>query len=361
MTMRSVWRHPFVTVLGVVIAELIAFGGYVSGQQQVTISAETIGPDPMGLLDDACEMDRDMLEVQVVARNPIVMGLAAKSVPGGWLVVDQGHDEGVVEGQDIVLVDEQLQEVTRWSPGHHHRWETPEVVEMMTTGEIVVIHESALTISGQLGLYPVTGEATDAVPSGPNSVLYGSGEGIFEINLRQRATDRLWTLEDFGMPWDRENGLPPKFRMRTYDDGTVYVAWKAQSSIWTFGRNVAPRLRVQRCVPTPLLHTHVDAPEVDFGPLGMTPTSISSIADFIVLDSGEIIVLGSLSLGENSHRSIELYGRDGVLKRAWELPIRRAGARFSHQNPRRLLLFRDGSRNQPLRVLHVEAEGYPLP
>lgn len=362
-TMRQSGLHSMrnrlsALILGVT-AVLAASRGYVSGQQQVTITPAGIGPDPMGALDDACGIDRGELDIRVVARNPAVTGLVAKSVPGGWLVVDQGPRHDVVEGQDIVLVDEQLQEVTRWRPGSNRRWEAPEVIGMMPTGEVVAIEESALLVPGRPGLHPVTGEPTDAVSSGPNSVLYGSGEGIFELDMSRRTTVHRWSLEDFGMPWDREHGLAPKFLLRAQEDGTAYVAWKVQSSIWAIGSEAGPRLRVQRCVPEPLLYTHVDAPEVDFGTLGKTKVSISSIADFIVLESGGIIVLGALSVGDNFHRSIELYDADGSLKQAWELPIRRAGARFAYRDPRRLLLFRDGTEDQHLVLLHVEAEGYP--
>ncbi len=359
MTLRSICCPPLVAAAAAAIALLGPYEGHLSGRQQVTISAASVGPDPMGPLNDACEMDRSMLDIQIVARNPAVTGLAAKSVPGGWLVVDQGREGDARVGQDIVLVDERLVEVTRWTAGSNRRWDTPEVVGMTPTRGIVAVENSALLVAGRPGLHPVTGEPTDAVSLDSSIVLYGSGEGIFELDMNRRATARLWSLEDFGMPWNREHGLAPRFWMRAQEDGTLYVAWKVQSSIWEIGRKSRPRRRVQGCVPEPLLHTHVNAPEVDFGTLEKTKVSISSIADFLVLESGEIIVLGSLSVGNHFHGSIDLYGVDGSLKNAWELPVRRAGARFAHSNPRRLLLFRSGTAERQLTLLHVEADGYP--
>lgn len=356
------FRPYLLRVLGIGVPIVLLAGApeHMPGQETMTISSAAIGPDPMGLLNDACEMDRGRLNVRIVARNPAVTSMLAKSVPEGWLVVDQAPGKDGIERQDIVLVDEQLREVTRWRPGSNRLWNTPEVVGWMPTREVVAIEKSALLVPGRPGLHPVTGTPTDVVSLDSTTVLYGSGEGIFQLDMSRRTTLRLWTLADFGMPWNRDHGLAPVFWMRGPEDGTVYLAWKVQSSIWAVGRESRPRRIVQRCVPEPLLYTHMDAPKVDFGTLGETKVSISSIADFLVLESGEIIVLGSLSVGDDSHRSIELYGTDGSLKQAWELPVRRAAARFAYRDPRRLLVFRDGTEDRQLVLLHVEADGYPL-
>ena len=54
--------------------------------------------------------------------------------------------------------------------------------------------------------------------------------------------------------------------------------------------DAAPLLVAQRCVPEQLLRTHLEAPRVDLTHLGYRDRikmSVSSINDFIVLESGE--------------------------------------------------------------------------
>ena len=90
--------------------------------------------------------------------------------------------------------------------------------------------------------------------------------------------------------------------------------------------------------------------------------SISSISDFVVLESGDILVLGELRVGSAAHRSLELYGEDGSLKNAWELPIRMAIGRLDPFNPGQMLLWRrwvDGEPDHSLVLVELAGEGYP--
>ena len=341
----------------VATACLWIWAGPGSAQQQVNISAAAFGADPMGELDDACELERGMLDVQVLARNATLTASAVKSVPGGWLVVDEPQDSAVSKG--IVLVDEELREISRWRPGPGGPWSAPGVVGTLPGDEIFAVEGSTLLVPGRPGLLPTTGMPSDAISMGEGSVVYGSGEGFFALDLTERSTTRLWSLEDFGMPWDQVHGLPPKFLVRNREDGTIYISWNIQSSIWSAEIDSTPQRILQRCVPAPLITSHAAAPVVELGTLGKVKASVSSTADFLVLESGDIIVLGSLAVGSQLHRSIELYASDGTLTRAWELPIRRAYARFAYRDPRRLLLLRGGSEEGQLVLLHVDAEGYP--
>lgn len=355
---KSVQRRCLVMLMGMAggIAA-ISTPRESSGQERITVEGGSIGPDPMGALNDACEMDRELLNVRVLARNSRVTGRVTESVAGGWIVVDER------EG-DIVLLDEQLREEARWRTGPERRWAAPEVLVMMATGEVAAIDSwagPALVVPERDGSHAVFGSPTHAVANSQGSIIYGSEAGVFELDVDGGATRRLWTLGDFGMAVDPDNGRPPTFRLRAQDDGTLHVAWRIQSSIWTIEGESGPRLRVQRCVPEPLLRTHIDAPEINVGTLGKVKASISSLADFIVLESGEIVALGALSVGDKGHRSIELYGPDGSMKRAWELPFAGARARFAFGDPRRILLLRRGTEEEErhLVLVEVEADGYP--
>ncbi len=354
-------RRCLMTLLGSAVGGVTAIVApeSVSGQQQVTIRAGDIGSDPMGSLNDACEMDRELLDVRVVARNSSVNGRAAESVAGGWIVVDR-----VAVGEhDIVLLDEQLQEKTRWTTeaGPDQRWADPKVLAMMPTGEVAAIDARAgpaLVIPGRLGSHPVFGNPTHAVALGPGAIVYASEAGVFELDVDRGATRHLWSLGDFGMALDPENGEPPKFRLRTQDDGTLHVAWTIQSSVWTIEGESEPRRRVQRCVPEPLLRTHFDAPEISLAGV-KAKASVTSLADFVVLESGETLALGALGIGGENHRSIELYGADGSMKQAWELPVTRTRARFAFGDPRRILLLRHGTEDRHMALVEVQGEGYP--
>ena len=127
----------------------------------------------------------------------------------------------------------------------------------------------------------------------------------------------------------------------------------------------APTLLVQRCVPERLSRTHFDAPRVDFSHLGFPDSlkvSVSSINDFVVLKSGEILVLGELSVGDAAHRSIELYRADGTMKHAWELAVPMAIGRLDPSDPRRILLWRrwtGGEADRRLVLIELNGEGYP--
>ena len=348
--------------LGILMGAAVMVAGIsapvrILGQERLTVSGSSFGADPMGTLNDACKMDRQLLAARVIARNSNITALVAESVPGGWMVVDQ------VDG-DIVLLDEQLREETRWKTGTglDRQWMNPEVLVMMPTGEVAAIDSwagPAVVMPGRDGSHPVFGNPTHAVAGRPNSIIYASGVGIYELDMDGGSTRRLWTLEDFGMALDPEKGRAPTFRMRVQDDGTLYIAWRIQSSIWSSEGGSVPQLKVQRCAPKPLLRTHLDAPRVSLGTLGTVMVSISSIADFMVLESGEVLVLGALSVGDKNHRSIELYGTDGSMKRAWELPISRASARFAFDDPRQLLLLRDGTSDRHLALVAVQGDGYP--
>ncbi len=357
-TLESARRHLLVILLSAVGGTtVISLPEQASAQQLVTVRRDAFGSDPMGRLNDACEMDRQPLDVRVVARNSNVTGLVAESVPDGWMVVDKAAG-------DIVVLDQQLREVVRWQDGTgpSRRWMDPEVLAMLPTGDIAAIDSwagPALVMPGRDGSHPVFGDPTHAVAGGPSSIIYAAGAGIFELDVEKGTTRRLWTLQDFGMAVDPENGRAPTFRMRTQDDGTLHVAWRIQSSIWTVDGQSGPQLRVQRCAPEPLLRTHLDAPSVSLGTLGPVKVSISSIADFMVLESGEVLVLGALSVGDEDHRSIELYRVDGSMKQAWQLPVSRASARFALGDPRRLLLLRDGTEDRHLVLVELDGDGYP--
>lgn len=347
----AVDRWHWMLVAAAVLAGLIApLGPVLAQEQKMTVSLD-FGADIMGPLNDACELDRLPLDVRVVARSPGTAGRVIQSVPGGWLVLDKG---------DVVLLDDGLRESKRWGLHLDERLIDPDFVVMLPTGELALGYgglEPQIVILGRAEPHLVFGSPTHAVAQGRSSIIYGSEAGFYELDTDDGIARQLWSLDDFGMPWDPENGVSPEFLLRVGDSTTVHVAWTIQSSIWTAGKSSEPQMRVQRCVPEPLTRVHNDAPRISVGAMDNVKASVVSLADFIVMESGEIAVLGGLRVGDEGHLSIELYAPDGSMKRAWVLPLPRESIyAFSFDNPARIL---SSGRDRHLVLYEVAGAGYP--
>lgn len=317
--------------------------------KSVTVS---VPYDPIGSLDDACVLERDLLTVSVIAANDGIRGGRLAPTNSGWLA----HNS---DTRDVIEIDSLLNERTRWGS-----FDDPVGLGMtLADNGRALIDNSipALRVLDEGKTYPLFGVASDGVVVDRQRIVYGTGNGIFELSLQGVAPVQrlLFDLEDFGMPLDRANGLAPKFRLRTGVSGDLYVAWVIQSSIWLIQEGKSPTRVVQRCVPEPLLDTHRNAPRITVGGVTNIRASVASIQDFVVLPAGKILVLGALSVGEGAHRSIELYGQDGGLIRAWELPIRHAVGRFDRGDPTRLLLYRAREREDGLTLVRIQGAEYP--
>lgn len=292
-----------------------------------------------------------MLMVSVLEENLDVQGGLLAPTESGWLSYD-------ANAREVVEFDATLRELRRWGS-----IEDPVGLMTMSTIGPALIDNSipGFRVLDEATIYPVMGVASDAVAADGRRIVYGTSGGVFELSLQEPRSDqrRLFDLEDFGMPVHPANGLAPRFRLRTGQLGGLYVAWVTQSSIWALREGENPTRLVQRCVPEPLLHTHRSAPTITVGTMTGLKAAVSSIQDYIVLRTGEILVLGALSVGDDDHRSIELYGRDGALIQAWELPIRHAVGRFDPRDPAKLLLYRARARGEGLKLVRLRGEGYP--
>ena len=312
-----------------------------------------IGPEVFGGLNVACALDRKPLETAIVAQSSLA-GADAEWTEGGWIAVDDNTG-------DILWLDEAIALTSRRANVRSGFGTSPLIVGGRTTG--FVDQEGLKLINGH-GPHPI-GEPDHAVADEQAHVFYTSGGSVFALDLSSRQTRRILTPEDFGMSIDEVRGLPPEGLLRLGDDGALYIAWRAQSSIWKVVDGAQPRLLVQRCVPEQLRRTHIEAPRIDLMDLGYSnevKISISSVSDFVVLNSGELLVLGELRVGPEAHRSIELYGADGALQQAWKLAVPMAVGRFDRSSPRRILLWRrwtDGESDRRLVLMELEAEGYP--
>lgn len=323
--------------------------GEALGQQDAGFGWETLG----GLIE-GCELQRKSLEARTVAQSSLP-GAVAERAESGWVALHDGSGEVLLLDQNIGL---EIRHPGRWSGVG----EPPLIV---VGGEIGFIDQEGLTLIGRQEVYPIFGEPSHAVADGSGRVFYASAGSVYALDLESRETTRLLAPDDFGMTVDEISGLPPEGHLRIGADGVLYVAWQAQSSIWKVEQDAAPALVAQRCVPEQLLRTHVEAPRVDLTHLGYrdrVKISVSSINDFIVLRSGELLVLGELRVGNDAHRSIELYGADGTMRHAWELAVPMAVGRLDPLNPRRILLWRrwtDGEPDRRLVLMELTGEGYP--
>ncbi len=346
-------RAPSPCVLASVAIVMAGIGaipeGGALGQQDGGFGWETLG----GLIE-ACELRRKPLETRTVAQSSLP-GAIAERTESGWVAL---HD---VSGE-ILRLDQGIGLESR-RPGMWSGVGEPPLI--VAGGEVGFIDKEGLTLMGRQDVYPVFGAPSHAVADGLGQVFYASVGSVYALDLESRETTRVQTPADFGMAVDEASGLPPEGQLRMGADGALYVAWKAQSSVWKVEKDAAPILAVQRCVPEQLLRTHVEAPRVDLTHLGYRDRirmSVSSINDFIVLQSGEMLVLGELRVGTEAHRSIELYGVDGTMKHAWELAVPMAVGRFDPLDPRRILLWRrwtDGEADRRLVLMELTGEGYP--
>lgn len=340
------------TSIAVVMAGIGMFAaGDAHGQQR-----HGIGRDAFGELGEACELSRRPLRTRIVTQSSLAAATAERTADG-WAAIDE--DSG-----DVLLLGEAIELSYRipgaWSGGG----ETPVIVPGSELALIDVGDRELTPVRGGEP-YAVSGEPSHAVSDGRGRVVYVASGSIFALDLESREATRLLTPGDFGMTVDEAKGLPPEGRLRLGDDGVIYVAWRAQSTIWRVQEGAAPTLLVERCVPERLSRTHLDAPRVDFSHLGFPDSlkvSVSTINDFVVLKSGEILVLGELSVGDAAHRSIELYRADGTLEHAWELAVPMAIGRFDPSDPRRILLWRRwtaGEADRRLVLIELNGEGYP--
>ena len=342
-------RPPLTPSLSLNAVALAGIGALVAGDAQ----SQGIGPEAFGELNVACAMDRKPLNASVVAQSSLA-GAHAEWTEGGWVALDDDTGE-------ILLLDEAIALTSRRPKTWSGFGTPPLIVGGRTSG---FIDQEGLKLMDGRGPHPI-GEPDHALADQQNRVLYTSAGSVFALDLSSWETRRLLTPGDFGMSTDEVSGLPPEGLLRIGDDGVLYIAWRAQSSIWRVVPGAQPRMLVQRCVPEQLLQTHTEAPRIDLSHLGYTDEvkmSISSVSDFVVLNTGELLVLGELRVGPEAHRSIELYGADGALKSAWELPVPMAVGRLDRSKPHRILLWRrwtDGESDRRLVLMELSAEGYP--
>ncbi len=279
-------RNPVTRLLAMIAIELAAVGALSEHGAQ----SQGIGPGVFGPLIEACEMDRSPLQTRIIVQSSLA-GADAEWTEGGWVALDDDSGE-------VLLLDETVELTERWAVGRSGIGRaSPLIVGGRTTG---FINEEGLTLTGGRGPYPIFGEADHAVAADMNQVIYASGGSIFTLDLSSSGPKRLYTSQDFGISVDETKGLPPDGLVRRGGDGALYVAWRAQSSIWRLEENGLPMMVVQRCVPEALRRTHLDAPLIDLGHLGFTEEvsiSVSSISDFVVLNSGDVLVLGELKVG----------------------------------------------------------------
>ena len=354
---RTCLRQYALASIGIALAGISVFGE-CEAQDVPLYSVDDVMAATESLME-ACDFNRKPLQIRTVVQSSIT-GADATWSQGGWIALDADSLEVVLLGADGVLRD--------YRPVD---WSMTGVPPAILSGrEVGFINDRRLRLLGSEVMYPIFGDPDHALADELGQVVYESDGTIFRLDLDSGATSRILTTEDFGMVVDEENGLPPEASFSLGLDGALYIAWDAQSSIWKVENGAPPTLVVQRCVPEELLLTHVHAPRLSLTIFGYPEgfgsdsarISVASITDFVVLESGEVLVMGALDVGPNSHRSIELYGTDGIMKHAWELPVPAAVGRFDPTNPRRILLRRrriGDDIDRRLVLLELQGERYP--
>lgn len=351
---------------GVATGLLIVSSGLCHGQ---------ITQDPFGRLNDACAFERHPLQHREVARAHVPADLV-EPMRDGWLAYSRRSgrlsrmDADLREVENWNLLDERSDERQGVSVGGGIPKSSRVIALVPMAPDMVgLVATSPATLfvlgpnGGVISRTALLGTPSDAIAVGSGLVVYGASNGIYGLDFGSGAAQnprRLLAPSDFGMTVDPVAGLPPEFRVRARDD-TLYVAWTAQSSIWAVDGEAGapPRLVLQRCVPPELIATHQNAPRIALGTIDGIRSSITSIQDYLVLPSGEVLVLGALSVGPSDHRSIELYNHEGIRVRAWELPVPGAAARFHSMDPSLLVVFRSRGDKQTLRLLEIDGPEYP--
>ena len=167
-----------------------------------------------------------------------------------------------------------------------------------------------------------------------------------------------WSHDDLGITV-YDDGQPPHFRLRNGGDGHLYAGATTQSAIWVLDEANAPRKVVQRCVPQAWQEVHRKAPVFESGPFKGLGYSMTTLADYTVLEGGRVLALGTLATNSDGHLSVELYDTSGEQIRAWQLPLGTSQAVFDPHNSRRLLVWGTHKGDKHVRLIEVDGEGYP--
>ncbi len=328
-----------------------------------------------------CELERSPLAVQEVARASDYGLSKAERLDHGWTTYDE-------YSQRIVELNDRLETVAVWGragPGPLEYRGSPPGLGKTSAGVPFAVDNTTpptVLLFGQrreeYALRPPGGHmglVQDAVTTSDDLFL-ASSEGIFESALGEgRATLRWEAGRDFRIVVSPK-GASPHFRLRLGADGALYAATLYQSAIWSLNKNATPRKILQRCVPDVWKSVHSSAPTTRAPSVALPGMTVrgsdgvkilrKTLADFTVLSTGQILVLGGLHLDDGDGpwgRSLELYDSNGALVRAWTMPIT-GNAVFDPYNPRRLLTWGhwggpDAQFEGVARLIEVNGEGYP--
>lgn len=312
----------------------------------------------------ACSLERLRLDVNEIARNSEYGPVAAERVEGGWLVYDRWTEQ-------VVELDNDLRKVAEWGregEGPMEYRSAPPGFGKTASGQVFVVENTAPasvmlfgadSVEHQIVLPAASPRRVQHVIDLGDTFFLARQDGIFEAVWGQRSASLRWDVDrDFGIQVGID-GQPPRFKMRKGPDGTLYVAALAPSWIWSLAADAEPTRFIRRCVPKQWQNVHSAAPRMG----GRNPLRISTdtMDDFLVLPTGQALVLGGLEVDAPAYHSLELYDTDGALAAAWILPVSRIHGTFDPKNPNRLLVWGRGLGNsdEGARLIEVSGNGYP--
>lgn len=357
-------RHNIAIVVAHALTACATGSWLVSASAQESFRRNLTGVEFPDDLFVACSLERSPLEVHEIARNSEYQPDAAVRVEGGWLIYDRWT-------QKVVELDNDLQRVAEWGregEGPMEYRPNPPGIGKTASGHVFVVENTsppsvmlfgADSVEHQIVLPAATPRRVQHVIDGGDTFFLARQDGIFEAAWGQRSALLRWEADrDFGIQVGAD-GQPPRFKMREGSDGTLYVAALAQSWLWSLGANVEPSRFIRRCVPKPWQEVHSTAPRLG----GRNPLrfSVDTMEDFLVLSTGQVLVLGGLEVDAEAHHSLELYDTDGTLMAAWLLPVSGIEGIFDPKRPHRLLVWDKGlgHSDEGVRLIEISGQTYP--